>query len=441
MKNSLIKGNDSNSAILHDATSLVWGIDLINGKKITPHRVFDLALIVESIVLHEKLLFLPPPKGQATDVFSECISMLPNEISQIVDLEPGYRLDHMIRDMGTIYPGIGKDIWMTFPFPIDLICDPAQVGYAKKRPNKINDIESYTAFYLHEGEIRRGEDWDKDDQIDFDPLDRAAVDDTPSPYDLYDDHEDEQKLKPGTEASFYADTLLTRMRYYMLVSNILNLNYKPDSLRTPFFREMAHQSRSVSISMGEKILRHLEKKDQDLRKTIADFIDLPEITYRIPIILSTILNRVDTPKQIVEEAILLRNTKAARRYRSLMIEMSEDLCESRIDKIQKRLTEMEKIFGNEFKLNSSIDLISTADMKYSFLEDKLSEGINFSKIAGVGLSSLVTFFKKRKYLLLKNLSKEAKQIKDLNLLLEKVFGDNFSNEENKLLSLLQESKY
>jgi hypothetical protein len=103
---------------------------------------------------------------------------------------------------------------------LDLVCDPVQVAYDTKRPTNVNNIESYTSFYLHDGRINRGEEWDKNSQIDFDPLITAAVDDTTSPYEAYDDSEDEKKLERETGAAFHIGSLLTRMRYYMLVSNL-----------------------------------------------------------------------------------------------------------------------------------------------------------------------------------------------------------------------------
>jgi hypothetical protein len=435
------KNKNSISEILHDATALVWGFDLINGKGINPHRVFDLSLIVESIVLHDRLVFISPSERPSTEIFLKYISLLPDEITHIVELDRGYRLDDMIRDIEAINPGYGHEIWMTFPFSLGFNADPVEVVFSTDRPKNINDIENYTSFYLHEGRINRDEEWGKNSYSDFDPLTGAAIHDTTSPYEADDDSEEKKKLEQKTVAAFHIGTVLTRMRYYMLVSNIFDLSYKPDSLRTPFFREMVNRSRLTTVSMGEKILRNLEKGNQDLRKAIANFIDLSEITYRIPIILSTILKKVDTPSQIIEEAIFLRNTKAASNFRTLMKEMSQDLDDSRIDNIKKRIIEIEKVLGKEFTLGSSIDLLSSADMKYSFMEDKLSDGINVSKIAGVGLSSLLKFYKNKKYVLLKNLSKEAKQIKDLNPLLEKVFGNHFSKKDNEFLSFLQESKY
>ena len=275
-------------------------------------------------------------------------------------------------------------------------------------------------------------------------------------------------LTDAGTSHFFTKTFGTYMRsippYHHLANYLLRTNvarqmsydkvYQPHSYRAPLVCDKIARDARNAKTLVLKLVRATEleigKKISDLARALRSYGGYSLAERNMPLVLAVVLSSVSKPDDIVQHALKLRRKRAARRYRKWSSELVRAIevgnpveQKEAIAQLQEARevlsTELSKLYevrkgkalGRFSKFVSCADpgelaaVLAGGDPK----ADLVKEVARLAKEMPAQLNLLRQFHLRHNLTLLISFAKQSQKIKELNLLLGRVFGKNLPPSE------------
>lgn len=421
------KGKVAVGEVLLDATTLVTAIYLINGGRLTPPSLHCLSVLLESILLNERLVFVEPLSVEAKKTFYEALNYLPGSLVKVI-YQPSRRCLNWDR-----FDGISQMVG-SVPFENDNYGKNEGLNtrlvspfyYSVKDIIAIEQGDSINLSYIFNG---AGKTFSLKDEFEFTGLgdytewigDLDVIVDTP----LW----SYARVK-GDEIGRLKALSVARSIMYFRIMHYLNIPYRPDFYRVPLYKIACERINSRFKDISLQLERHIDEKDKTTREKWSNIIDTSEsFILHLPLSVISALSKAKNRNDILTTTINLRESSLSRNYREGCQRLEYELFTGEnIEDAFRSLTQFEQKFSGDFNESLVVSMDSFPSIAYSFISGIDAE-INLSNVAAKAAKLLYQKIKTRNIVFLDYIQKQSRKVKDLNTLCNKLFGKNLDAEE------------
>lgn len=450
-------GNDDAAGrageVLVDATSLVLASRAVEKRAITPLTVFALADIVEDVILFERFRthcsksHVPSTLTSAVRSLGLEVPILRfskkdrDEILAVINSKYGVNLDTF-----TVAEGGGSYAFLdNFPremeeLLLELFRDDDQNVVGRTRSGRRrrglvslmnhDGMDAFRSLYLY---LRFGESAKRSTFVEFRP--RAP----------------RSRMRPGQIMC----SVVYRAEIYLLLSSKFGIPYAPDALRSDYVHRALSDRIHRVPNMARILLRNADQLEEARRIARNSMDSIGTLPIRIPLILNSVLARIDRPDQLMDEARTIARGAHAGRLRNCLARIQKDAVSvgpARPDSWGDLIGLMEA--SEEFireEYGSSPNNLQQKTITGSIdTSIPLAFGMHFGGlVGGDGTKELISlisrllakgpasFLRRRNVTFVRDTLDVVRNTLGLRGELERVFGQALSNNEMSLLSRLR----
>ena len=419
--------------VLNDVTSFAFVSELLNDdSKPTAINIFNLSNIVESIVLHDRILVLD---GEDKDsdrrkYINKAIGCFPQRLVNVIE-NPYSRQNHtfIINDFrNELLSQI--DEWKGMP---DYKRTLAEIynRYVYER------LESPPAVWDLFGRLRRMRmpvGLDTYGCRDYSPTLTCPV-----PLGKVSTRKDWALVSPSTYSAF-EDSIFFRAALYLNIADKWKVPYKADFIRTPILGALLSQGHGVRFPTEETIFK-LAAQNEDKRNSILlQFMQNGSLNLMTPLIIRAILKEAKHRDDVIQLAVQMRETNAAKRFRRACGKLNDHI---RNEEFEAALHEV------QWALKSLSAEISTPpnEVIYTILAVPslgvrgMASPIPAASVAASTLlktgKSFFQWWRGRKYSFVSKVVDQARKAQSLNSEIHRVFGKKLDNRDISLLRKME----
>jgi hypothetical protein len=432
LKKILIDGST-----LAAATGLVFGDDQPSAL-----NLFALGLIVESIILHDTTVVLDTSKiypsrlvpmaaryGESVVVHSESTEEL---IATYAALEcPAFA--QIIKQGGRVYMKDERR-WDAVAEARDAVDEVLLRSYPQD-----NGVNSYLAeleaFFLGLNKMPRRQ-LDERGLIAADGMEQAGDEimrsyaAVPSMWTLthgYENREKYSKFTPG---------LLLRTHFYLMVSDVLGMPYRPDALRTPICWKFFGRGSFADFGTDERFVDAAERMTQERVRSVNDFLGRDAFVI-VPFFLASVLAKAQSVADIVPISLDIRASAPASRFRKYVAKLQEVEAGADITTLSRELLKYAEFLRAEFGAASQWSPDSALSLLSSGVTTALaptpdrfvSLAANLSKSATGAQKASKRWWYRRKLALISKTIRTAGKAQALTNQVERLFQKKVSKDE------------
>lgn len=402
---------------LLDSTTLVLAAHLLHTKALSPHALFSLLLLIQAIVLAERIVLVEPKDADAREALKTAIEVLqiPEALLErrTIDYRNDINWDH-VHASALVSDGSHRNLKTLDPSMATKV-DPRGVLLSDLRQVITADEFQPALEVISESDPLIGREW-----LD----DWAAVD---SPFLL------------RLDAAFKGDHLkaieVSRSILYFRCMLVLRVPYWANYFRVPLFEAAFARINRSFKSVAQAIASEADRQEGRARQSLERLIRQPEsLRLDVPLVAAAVMEEASSSGDVIRVALEHRDTRDVVRFRRLCAEAEVasasggQLAKAR-DGIVEACGALSDSFGNKELL---LGLATIPSASYSFAE-------GFS--GGIGLTDLVTktpgwisgLLRKRRWAFIHRLGKDAKSIRSLDHLTKKIFGGCLSPAQRRAL--------
>ena len=445
-------------------SSIYFADGLIRGSiPINAYNIFDLSKLSEALLLSDKIVTIP---GRGTEI--ETYQNLKNDnrvkveelnvndgiMDKIVGLIRSGDEIHKILDKDLVV-SIFSDIFGVYDRRIDYVDNWRKKHYKNKR--LILDAVSWSPDWATTNWASTFEHMDRWFHSDIHE-ENIYHEMLKSPR-YYGSNPDEilTEIDTTSHYTFQFQNMITdtylRTILYLKVASQYQLNYSPDSIRVPLVQYIDSVMLDEVKKFGQRLVERYENNDVNSREYINNIAyEINEI--KLPI-LGVVINKMHksnlTKKDFLNTILDLREEKKIKNIRQILsvldkaikAEDSKDIQEW--EKMKKKL----KLMPGNGPANSILVKINNVleKLRPIFTVAAAATGLSFDSgaigatTAALGFApGIVSYFKQRRFTLLKELNKEVNHFVWYNKKLQGIFDSKLSGEDINLLRSLRASQ-
>lgn len=222
--------------------------------------------------------------------------------------------------------------------------------------------------------------------------------------------------------------------FYEQLSDVSGLPYMPHPLRTVFVAFEIATSKMGLSATSEKIIALIEQDRIHKAHKINEFYKSEVVQLRIPYFLALVLKKANSPHEIIDIALNIRESNSAQTFRKWLHETEEQVASGNysIEKMTSEIKKIESLFNNkEFRY---------ADDKSSTVEFGINIG-PFS-VSSIKIPSFSNQLVRRSHLkFLQTLVNISGLTPKLDPLIEKTFGEDISKLWSKYRTVTDKFTY
>lgn len=241
-----------------------------------------------------------------------------------------------------------------------------------------------------------------------------------------------------SERSFWEGVVI-RAHLYLIASSLFGAPYKADSLRWPICWKFFGAGDLSQIAVDENYVRLAEDFERKRIESFNEFVGRPAILARLPLFLRTVLARSAGPGDIVEQTLTIRNSKAATRFREHMRELTTSLSDGEIAPVLRGVAVLGAALSKEYGVdrNEVIWSLLSAGTKMAAEGVTPAAGVDLAQQAAKGVKGLAAWQRQRKFALISKALHQTEQAKTLEQQVIQVFGTGLKAWDLELLDRLQ----
>ena len=419
--------------VLNDVTSFAFVSELLNDdSKPTAINIFNLSNIVESIVLHERILVLD---GEERDsdrgkYIKKAVGCFPQKLVNVIE-NPYSRQNHafIINDFRNELLGQVNE-WKGLA---DYKRTLAEIyrRYVNER------LESPHAVWDLFGRLRRSPMSFATDYYgcgDFSPTLTCPV-----PPGKVSARKDWALVSPSTYGAF-EDSIFFRAALYLNIADKWKVPYKADFIRTPILGALLSQGHGVRFPTEETIFK-LAAQNEDKRNSILlQFMQNESLNLMTPLIIRAILKEAKHRDDVIKLAVQMRETNAAKRFRAACGKLNDHI---RNEEFEAALHEVQwalKSLSAEISAppNEAIyTILAVPSLGVKGMAAPMASGsVAASTLVKTG-KSFFKWWRGRKYSFVSKVVDQTRKAQSLNSEIHRVFGKKLDNRDISLLRKME----
>ena len=241
-----------------------------------------------------------------------------------------------------------------------------------------------------------------------------------------------------SERSFWEGVVI-RAHLYLIASSLFGAPYKADSLRWPICWKFFGAGDLSQIAVDENYVRLAEDFERKRIESVNEVVGRPAVLARLPLFLRTVLARSAGPGDIVEQTLTIRNSRAATRFREHMRELTTRLSGGEIGPILRGVAVLGAALSKEYGVdrNEVVWSLLSAGAKVASEGVAPAAGVELAQQAAKGAKGLAAWQRQRKFALISKTLRQAEQAKTLENQVIQVFGTGLGAWDLEILDRLQ----
>lgn len=413
-------GNIPIGDVLLDGTTLVQSYALINGNKLTPATVHCLSLLLQSLVLNNRLVFVEPCSEEASNIFHNALRMLPDELVKLVRLPYTWVSWDRLVDVPVLAIRDDKGNALSKNPDLCALEDPREA------------MARDAAFlYYH---VRRQRGWRRKIAVCGDALGSEWLRDAimlDSPYPTLFIHEPDNRVLQAITS--FRSALYFRLMHY------LNIPYRPEFYRVKLFRNAIKSINARFGMLALQILSQLDRAIDEQREIFSKFTSYRHdlsVQLQLPVITSVVLQNARCPENIISAALQLRNSHEARAFRKAaqQFELEASTGADAKSSIEYLLNVSQKLKSLSTDTSARLETAMFPSVAYSIRDGFTGGSLNAVTIPINICRAVMNKIRHRNVALLDVLSKKSLSVWNLNSVLRQVFNKELDETAQRELS-------
>jgi hypothetical protein len=149
------------------------------------------------------------------------------------------------------------------------------------------------------------------------------------------------------------EAVVIRAHLYLIASALFGAPYKADSLRWPICWKFFGAGDLSQIAVDENYVHLAEEFERKRIESFNEFVGRPAVLARLPLFLRTVLARSTGPDEIVEQTLAIRNSRTATRFRQHMRKLKTSLSGGEIAPVLRGIAELGAALSKEYGVDRS----------------------------------------------------------------------------------------
>lgn len=397
--------------VLLDGTTLVQASALINNGELNPANLHCLSLLLQSIVLNQRMVFVEPVGEVAYKILHSELRMLPSELVKIVRLPYAWVSWDRLHDVPELAPTDDKGNALSLTPELCKLRDPR------------HDLARDAALLYEYVKNQRG--WRRKKLASGDAVGRewlrdAIVLDSPYPS-IFIREPDARVLQAITS---FRSALYFRLMHY------LNIPYRPEFYRVKIFRNALKEVNSRFGMLTLQIATQIDQSVDAYREMIGKLLPYSNNRIKLPIIAAIILKNAGKAENIISTALEMRNSTEAVAFRKAAqrVELVSSIGEDPSDAMDFLSQAAQKIDAVKSESNIRLEISMFPSVAYSLKDGFTGGSLNLSGIPITIARALINKFRQRNIVFLDTLVKKSNEIWNMNSVLRSVFKKELSEQ-------------
>jgi hypothetical protein len=340
--------------ILTDGTTLAVATGLVfGGDQPSALNLFALGLIVESIILHDTTVVLDTSEvnrgllAPMASRYGESIVVHEESTQELITKYALLECPNFVRESkrrGRADPK-NRRRWNAVTEARDTVDELLLRDYPQD-----SDVNSYLAeleaFYLSRHKLQ-GRELGERGLIAWDGMEQAGDQ-------LMKRYANVNSLWVSTHGrwndllySRFIPGLLLRTHFYLMVSHVLGMPYRPDALRTPICWKFFERGSFADYGTDERFVDAAERMAQERVRSVNDFLGRDAFVI-VPFFLASVLAKAQSVADIIPIALDIRASASATRFRQYMATLGEVEAEGDITTLSRELLKYAEFLRAEF---------------------------------------------------------------------------------------------
>ena len=460
--------------VLVDASSVVVADQLLKGRRPpSALSLFDLARLTEALVIHDKVIVLdtsPAGSGAEREIRRAC-SAVPGAV---LEVKKASALEIITKYVDLSRPGFAARMSAGSEY-LQRVANDRDFDPVVRRIKRLllsadsYEMEDYVALLSELWTASKNERRDHGQkgrglrhrlrasfggkrsaqQLDLVPAeDRGAVF---SAYcDVYRRCDPSGgsafamwRVTAGRDYQSFAQSMFSRANLYILAGELYRAPYRPGALRWPIcWRHFTTRSLPETSSTAEALVRLAERLEVQQLDRIKELFNNGSVTVKLPLLLRYVLSRSDNRRNILREAMALRWSPEATRFRALAARLDRNVEDERFDLVIKDLSECSRTLASAYGLddaNTNFTLLSAPCLSLQ-PGTAVSESVSLPVTGGTVLDlgqAIARWWRTRRFGLITGAVRSVAAARDLSKDVERLFSQALTEDDFALLSRLE----
>lgn len=438
--------------VLMDGSAVAHSARLLRGSdRLSAIHVFDLAILVESLILHEQVAVLEtdgvahPDLRHGRDLFEDELKVHVTSLERLVD-------DYVTRFAGE---GQGGERHERLVAEVLAAVDEGHLTTAAagvllpwRLPGDEEDDEELDGYLDALADVYRSSRWDatppgpgprRGKSTARRPASaESLLGRTPHAHGLFG-----SDGRPGRgrlaglawlQAKRWAKA---RALVYLIASELLDAPYKADCLRWPLVHKLLVAGSPRDIQVDERLVRIAEDFEHRRLRSVNDMLGVPAVIARLPLLLRRILQESATVDEIPQVTLQIRRSDEARRFRECARQLSDDLAGGKVADVLRELGHYGDVLSRAYGS-------AQTDVYWTLLTQAVVGGtggatpalaVDATRSVLRAGSAAWRWRARRRYALISKTVRQGRRANDLNADLERLFGARLHAQDLELLDL------
>jgi hypothetical protein len=234
-----------------------------------------------------------------------------------------------------------------------------------------------------------------------------------------------------TSRTKFTPGLITRAHFYILASEVLGAPYRPDVLRAPICWKFFQRGSFADFALEERFVDAAERLARERVASVNDFLGRAAFA-TLPLFVARVLNDSRSRSDIIPRTLEIRNSAEAQRFREHISTLYHAEDAGNFDAVLKEITRYSGLLRRRFG-----DRSASGDVIWSFAATAGKAAVQPTPAAAIDLGAsgvaaagaLRQWWYGRKMALIAKTLKEARKARALQPELQRLFGANLHEDD------------
>jgi hypothetical protein len=261
--------------------------------------------------------------------------------------------------------------------------------------------------------------------------------------DFVERYTDRAERSPWHEQKMYrhawlktGDYILIRAHFYLLASEVLGAPYRPDAFRAPICWKFFGKSRLSDFTLEERLVEAAERFARDRIDSLNAFLDRPAFV-ALPLFLARVLAESSDRSQVVPIALQIRDSRPARRFREYAARLRVAVEEGEVAEVARELDRYARLLRDEFGRHDDgaevLWSLAASGAKAAVLQDPASITGLATEAGTRGGNAAARWWSNRKLALIAKTIKQSQRARGFQPEVRRLFGAELPESELELL--------